>query len=387
MSVLDITYKDAVVGDASKPDKKIWCDEDRHNLFEYFTDFNEWIDGEDGLDLRLKYKIDGLNSPSKALFASDNEAYNQAFKDFHSGRISQVLCQEYIVDLCGDGHWFERNCERFGQLVNCLKENSVVPFIGAGLSVNAGFPTWKHHLQQQGRTSGIDPNHINDLLAEGKYEQVIEEIENLGHHDVFVQEIKDVFSKNGKITDTSLRLTELFRDTLITTNYDHVIELSYETGEQDRIQVIDCTNILEDPIEGRVTVIKLHGDVRSTNRCILSKQQYDDAYGDGILDLSKPIPKLLDYYYKNSSLLFLGCSLNHDRTMQVFQAVKKAMGDMDRPQHFSFESMPDTEEKLRDRNAYLLNFGITPIWFPKGSYDSIEMILRCARNELRYDGF
>jgi len=48
--------------------------------------------------------------------------------------------------------------------------------------------------------------------------------------------------------------------------------------------------------------------------------------------------------------------------------------------------MPETEAELADRNAYLLRFGITPIWFPKGSYDYIEQILRLARNEMRYRG-
>lgn len=35
MSVLDSTYKDVPVSTG-----KIWCDEDCHALFEYFTDFN-----------------------------------------------------------------------------------------------------------------------------------------------------------------------------------------------------------------------------------------------------------------------------------------------------------------------------------------------------------
>ncbi|MHA4812617.1 SIR2 family NAD-dependent protein deacylase [Flavitalea flava] len=242
-------------------------------------------------------------------------------------------------------------------------------------------------MEQQGRTSGIDPALINSLLREGQYEQVIEEIEKKGYRDVFIQEIKDVFSKTGRITDTTLRLTDLFNDTIITTNYDHILEQVYENGENNNIQVIDSTNILEDPEEGKVTIVKLHGDVRSSARCILSKRQYNDAYGDGVLDLSKPIPKLLSYYYRTGSLFFLGCSLNNDRTMQVFQAVKTEMGDTDRPQHFSLEAMPEDEEELRKRNAYLLSFGITPIWFPKGCYDYIEQILRCARNELRYRGY
>ena len=48
--------------------------------------------------------------------------------------------------------------------------------------------------------------------------------------------------------------------------------------------------------------------------------------------------------------------------------------------------MPETEAELTGRNAYLLKFGITPIWFPKGGYDYIEQILRLTRNEMRYRG-
>jgi len=76
-----------------------------------------------------------------------------------------------------------------------------------------------------------------------------------------------------------------------------------------------------------------------------------EAYGNGTLDLSKPVPKVLRYHFKTSSLLFLGCGLNRDRTMEVFQAVKIQMGDKDRPQHFSLESMPISEAELINRNA------------------------------------
>jgi len=381
MSVLDTSYKNASISTG-----KIWCDEDRHALFEYFTDFNEWLDGNDGQEIREKYGVDDLSQPSKALYAGDAEAYHQAFKEFQEERINQVLSKEYIEAQFGDTHWFERNQDRFEQLEKLLFEQSVVPFVGAGLSVEGGFPSWKKHLQQQGKTSGISAAHIDELLDRGEYEEVINEIEQKGYKDAFIQEIRDVFSKRGKLTATSLRLTELFSDTLITTNYDHLIEQAFDTGAQNTIQLIDSSNILEQPDQHKTTVIKLHGDINKPSQCILGKNQYDAAYGNGSLDLTKPIPKLLSFHYRTSNLLFLGCSLNHDRTMQVFQAVKDELGDVDRPQHFSLESMPEKECQLIERNAYLLSFGITPIWFPKDAYEYIEQILRLARNELKYRG-
>ena len=363
-----------------------WCDRDEHKLFEHFIDFNEWLEGDDGADLREENKIDGLSQPSKAFFAGDKEAYDQAFKQYRKERRHEVLNETYLCEQFTDDHWFQRNLDHFEQLVQCLEAGNVVPFIGAGLSVTGGFPTWKEHLHQQGRTAGIDQTHIEILLTNGQYEAVIEEIENARGRDVFIQEIRDVFSRTGEITETVLQLTELFTDTVITTNYDRLIEQAYDSGEEDAFQIINGLNALERPAVDRITIIKLHGDIQNPAQCILSKNQYDQAYGNNQLDMTLPIPKLLSYYYLNSNLLFLGCSLNKDRTMQVFQAVKDQIGDADKPQHFSIEQAPEDEKKLVERNAQLAKLGITAIWFEKGRFDYVENILRLAKNELRYRG-
>lgn len=364
-----------------------WCQNDKHNQYELFPDFNQWLNNDEGVYVRQKYKIEGLSIPSKAFFAGDIEGYMQAFAEYRDERMRESLGLEHITSLFGDDHWYERNVIRFEQLANCLIEGTVVPFIGAGISKESGFPTWKEHLIQQGRTSGIDPEHVKGLLENGQFETVIEEIEQKGFRDAFIQEIKDVFSKTGKITQTTLRLTELFTDTIITTNYDNILEQAFNTGEANKIQLLDSSNILDKPEIDKTTIIKLHGDIKQPSRCIISNIQYNEAYGNGFLDLANPIPRVLSYHYRTSSLLFLGCSLNRDRTMEVFQAVKNQIGDTDRPQHFSLESMPATEEELTKRNGYLLSFGITPIWFPKDCYEYIEQILRLARNEMRYRGY
>ena len=365
---------------------KIWCDEDEHKRFEYYVDFNDWLDSEDAVSLRETYKVDGISVPSKAFYAGDKEAYDQAFKEYRERRRNEVLNERYLCEQFTDDHWFQRNVQRFDQLADSLKDGDVVPFIGAGISKAGGFPTWKEHLRGQGRTAGIEPAHTEELLANGEYETVIGEIEANRGRDVFIQEIRDVFSRTGQIADITLLITELFTDTIITTNYDRLIEQAFDTGAKDTFQIIDGMNPLDDPDPNRVSIIKLHGDIKNPDRCILSKKQYDQAYGNGGIDLTRPIPKLLEYYYKNSSLLFLGCSLNNDRSIQVFRAIKQKLGDIVIPQHFTIEQAPETERELVVRNEYLLRLGITGIWFEKNQFEYIEGMLRLARNELRYRG-
>lgn len=170
-----------------------WCDRDDHPLFEFYVDFNDWLDGEEGANLRATYKVDGIAVPSKAFYAGDKEGYDQAFREYRKERRHEVLNERYLCEQFSDSHWFERNLQRFEQLVESLAAGEVVPFIGAGLSAAGGFPTWEDHLRTQGRTGRIDAVHIEERLAAGLYEDVIADIEARRGREVFIQEARDVF--------------------------------------------------------------------------------------------------------------------------------------------------------------------------------------------------
>ncbi len=372
---------------ATAPDApKIWCDEDGHRKYEDYTDFNEWFDSAEGTESRMQALVEGLASPSKAFFAGDREAYNVTLEGFRLDRRNEWLSADALQELLGDAHWSERNAARFDQLCDRMEAGDVVPFVGAGLSQPGGFPTWKDHLRQQGRTAGMDPAAVEGLLAQGLYEEIVDQIEQQRGDDVFAQELRDAFAKNGVIPPADYLVAELFQDTLITTNYDRLIEQSFDFGGGKAVEVLTPATILQPPHAAKVTVIKLHGNVDTPGSCILSRAQYGAAYGADAIDLALPIPQALDYYFRNSSLLFLGCGLNQDRTVRVFEAIKtKAKADgADLPQHFSIEQCPADEAALIARNQYLLRIGVTPIWFPAGEFDFVEGILRLARNELLY---
>lgn len=367
-----------------------WCERDGHTVFELFEDFNEWIDqGEVDLDFPLLKELStvGLSSPSKAFYAGDKEAYEQALILYRLGRRHEVLSRDCLIEVYGEDHgqhWYERNEQRFNQLIDRLADGMVVPFIGAGISVGGGFPGWANHLRQQGRTAGIEEQQIETWLTQGDFEQVIAHIEQIHGRDVFAQEIRDVFGKRGSIQDITLLISEIFNDTLITTNYDKLLEQAFDTGADLEVQVINGVTAMEAPDPERITIIKMHGDIKNPAQCILGKAQYDQAYGGEKLDLDRSIPKMLSYYFTNNSLLFVGCSLNNDRTIQVFREVKALAGDYSFPQHFSIEQTPNDIKSLVARNSELLKLGITAIWYQKEKHEQVEAILRCIRNELNY---
>lgn len=366
--------------------KKTWCEQDDHASFHKFTDFNNWLDtkSNEALLVLNTAGIGQITHPAKSLFAGDRNAYNLAFKEFHNNQLNEALGKSQIEDIFDDLHWFDQNKSRLDQLLKRLTERSVVPFIGAGISVDGGFSTWKDHLRTQGKTAGIENSEINTMLDKGEYEEIIAKIEEELGTDVFAQQIRDDFSRTGEIKDVTLRISELFTDTLITTNYDTLLEQVYDTGDTTEVEVLSGSDVMNIPSPNKITVIKIHGNVNDPHKCILGKTQYDDAYGAEKIDLIKAIPKVLKYHYINSTLLFLGCSLNNDRTIDVFKAIKSALGEQILPQHFAFEQIPEASEEIVLRNSELLRLGITPIWFPPKEYHKVEEILRYAHNDLSY---
>ena len=169
------------------------------------------------------------------------------FQAFRKACRHEALGESWFQEQLGDDHWFQRNVDHFIQLVDLMAAGAVVPFVGAGISASAGFSSWKEHLRHQGKTAHIAAERIEELLASGAYETVLEEIEAARGREVFINEIRDEFSRNPTIPDVVWRISELFTDTVITTNYDRLLEQSFETGEAGRVQVINGLNALEQP--------------------------------------------------------------------------------------------------------------------------------------------
>lgn len=178
---------------------------------------------EEGQAARIDYGVDALPRPSKALFSGDRNGYDEAFQAFRKACRHEALGESWFQEQLGDDHWFQRHVDHFIQLVDLMAAGAVVPFVGAGISASAGFSSWKEHLRHQGKTAHIAAERIEELLAAGAYETVLEEIEAVRGREVFINEIRDEFSRNPTIPDVVWRISELFTDTVITTNYGNII--------------------------------------------------------------------------------------------------------------------------------------------------------------------
>ena len=138
-------------------------------------------------------------------------------------------------------------------------------------------------------------------------------------------------------------------------------------------------------IQGERCILKLHGTVNDPETYIFSKAQYNSAYGDDAsFDYTRPLAKTLRQIFVSHSLLFLGCSLEQDRILSLFQDVVNSRA-FDIPNHFALLSKPSDHGKYLAKEELLEQAKIRPIWYPaingedgKSDHSGLEKLLKLA---------
>lgn len=167
---------------------------------------------------------------------------------------------------------------------------------------------------------------------------------------------------------------KLFSDILITTNYDKVLEKCYpsifsysymdlnekynESEKSWLFRAVEAKLGGEDRVKASVTVpdipmlLKVHGSIEQIRSIALSREQYERAY-------SGEMPFLLQEICQKSTLIFMGCGLREDRTLDEM----KKLNQDKKMHHFAFYSVSDKEEIGKKEKELEENYGIYPIFY------------------------
>jgi len=129
-------------------------------------------------------------------------------------------------------------------------------------------------------------------------------------------------------------------------------------------------------IKGDRCILKLHGDAEDHQTYVFTEQQYRKAYGNP-LNFKKPLPRALRQIFLSHSLLFLGCSLEQDITLELFQKVVDKR-EFEIPDHFAILPEPKSTDAKNRKATRLLPLNIRPIWYPTNKHHFVERYLTLA---------
>ena len=316
--------------------------------------------------------IRGRNwAPEDVLQAMSDEVYDDVFKEWLADRKQDMLGRaESILKNFDQG-------DRFAALKAVFKRGAVIPFVGAGISEPSGYPGWRTFLLRLCRETDIAEEDFIQQLGRGEYEEAAQRLADaLGVG--FNEEVGNSFGIERDLFGPVQLLPHVFDSAVITTNFDSALKRCYDNALRPFEEIIPGHEAQELPRylgTNQRILVKIHGRAMSGIGRVLTKTEYDAAYGNNM--------PLIVQTICSRTLLFLGCSLSVDRLLLEIRRYVETNGHDHVPRHYAFVSSPDTEEARRQRKSELAQYNIYPIWYPAGEHDdSIEALLYRLADEV-----
>jgi hypothetical protein len=243
----------------------------------------------------------------------------------------------------------------------------VVPFVGAGLSMQFGFKSWSSLLL----TAASPASHaevkrrLDSQDYEGAAETLLKDLQPDGFQNMVATAAGDgnLAGKDFRAGSVSL-LPLLAQGPVITTNFDRVLERAFAENGAPFESIISGPrpDLIVDALHGnRHVLIKLHGDWQDRVGRTFTASDYDTNYG-----VSKPRKKrelleaVEELLFASRSLLFIGASLDTDRTTKVLEMVHGKYAGI---RHYATMPAPTDEKDFAKKERQLGELGVLPIWY------------------------
>lgn len=298
------------------------------------------------------------------------ETYELAFNEWLAEK------RELLLEKANEILGMHDNNGRFEQLVRIHKAGNLVPFVGAGLSIPSGYPSWTAFLYQCCDESGIDESELTQLLRDGLYEEAAQLLHDDMTSPVFNELLDSTFDVEKSIEGAIHYLPYIFNDKhVLTTNFDTVLERVYENKERafnagsvkSGRSLVEVARLLQSKPR---SLIKIHGTCNQATDRVLLHTEYDAAYQN-----SGDVSNFFERVIFRNALLFLGASLNADRTIKKMEELVTEKGHDSLPRSYAFLELKDGENRI-ERKRMLARANIFPIWYAEGEHDeSIEALL------------
>lgn len=243
--------------------------------------------------------------------------------------------------------------------IHKIQNDNIVVFIGAGLSINSGFPSWNALIEAI--LDGIKDKEVkSEKFKSALRDDILTPIEVLEKISKYKTEVIEILykelSKFNDVTSTDLhKKIGLLSNKIITTNYDSLLEQSLPDFNK-----ITYTNNFKVAKLSEIDkyIYKIHGDISEPDRCILFPQEYELHYSEQENSSVFEFKKIIS----DKSILFIGFSLTDPYINYVFDYINNLYSGFS-PEHYII-----TTDKSKDWPSK-----ISPILID--NYDDLENVL------------
>jgi hypothetical protein len=226
-----------------------------------------------------------------------------------------------------------------------LNEGLGTVFVGAGMSMAAGYPSWANLLREIGDEMGVSSRDIHDLAALAQWS-----IQESGSATRIRNVIKEKIGVERTVPSTLEIIARLPVAHIWTTNYDRLIERAFADIDRPLDTVSGAKDLSLKPTPGAARLYKMHGSVERLDDIVISTDDYElfRAKRGGYLPL-------LQAHLTGTSMLFVGISFTDPNVRHVLSLIRETFTDAP-PEHFAIVRPPhpgdfDSEDEYKARLA------------------------------------
>src|SRR5580692_8370177 len=225
------------------------------------------------------------------------------------------------------------NRQRFlSDFPRALSDDFATLFIGAGISMGAGYPGWGQLLHEIGEELGIRSTDVHYLAALAQWSI------RKSNKTRILQVIKDHIGVDRPIPEVLNIVARLPVRNIWTTNYDRLIERALEAIGRPVDAVIAENDLALRPRPGAVRLFKMHGSVERPNEIVIATDDYELYRRKRGAFLP-----LLQAHMTSLSMLFLGLSFADPNIKHVLALIRESFHEAP-PEHFAIVRPPQRED-------------------------------------------
>lgn len=275
---------------------------------------------------------------------------------------------------------FQSNRKRLDRIKNNRK--NIIPFVGAGISKGCGLYLWQELLDKLA-TEYFTPVQISNLKSASDIFGYADKIvATAGNSEMIMKRIVEIFDETEVIhTEIPSLLVSSFSPMVVTTNYDTLLEKASVDSPLGVIKpLLPCHigQMNEAIMLNDRRLIKLHGSVEEISSIILSTKQYKKYYGKKGKRENKMLPIYLKKIFEGKKVLFVGCSLEKDYTLDILRECVKCNHNIS---HFAILPYLSNLEQQVKRQRKLTKFGIEAIYYPEGDFEAVGQLIHYLVDE------
>ncbi len=188
-------------------------------------------------------------------------------------------------------------------------------FLGAGMSRNSGFPSWKELFSSCAKELDLSLENENDLYAIAQF------YVNKYNDSALRKKISEITNRNAKASKPLRGLLNMGFSSIWTTNYDKLIEQGLAKLNINHNVIIRDSELSNVDMHERVNVYKLNGDIHDLENAIITKSDYESY---------KNKHRLFQTFLKkeliSNTFLFVGYSFTDDAVISCLNDINQYLG-------------------------------------------------------------